>query len=192
MRIPKMRISRVVSALAAAALLGACKQKPTPPTAVAGAEVGADMIIYGLRHKVTTDGVRKADLYGDTAVTKPNSTTWDLKGVRLSFFDENGKQTGALTSRTGQYDVQTGMMIARGNAVLVLQNGPKGPRTIRTDELHYEQKADRIWSEKATSMEEAGQTYRGTSFTSDTHFQNVTVKQLSTSNIQTKGGGVTF
>lgn len=183
----------LLSAVPAVLLLAACgKETGTAPAgSQAAIEASADQIIYGMRHRVTTEGVRKADLRSDTAFTRPGDPVVRLKRVRLVFFDENGRQTGELTSKTGEYNLGAGTMIARGNAVLAL-NGPKGPRIIETEELHYEQRADRVWSDKATTMKEAGQTYRGNSFTSDTKFQNVTVQQLTTSGIPTQGSGIRF
>lgn len=185
---------RTLLAVPALALLAACKGEATPPPAAgsqAQIEASADQIIYGMRHKVTTEGVRKADLRSDTAYTRPGDPVVRLRGVRLVFFDENGRQTGELTSKTGEYNLGAGTMIARGNAVLTL-SGPKGPRVIETEELHYEQRADKVWSDVATTMKEAGNTYRGNSFTSDTKFQNVNVQQLTTSGIPTQGGGIRF
>lgn len=172
--------------VALAVVLGACRRETTRPAAAGGDTVAAsaDQVIYGLQQKVTNQGVRKADLAGDTAFTRPNDPVVRLRGVRLLFFNENGGQTGQLTSRTGEYDTNAGKMTSRGNVVLIL-SGEKGPRTIRTEELFYDQRADRVWSEKATTMEEAGQTYRGTSFESDTKFTNVRVQQLRTSGMRT-------
>lgn len=182
-----MRSHAALPALAALALLaGACRQQATQPATTGKDSVAAtaDQIVFGMQQKVTNEGVRKADLRSDTAFTRPNDPVVRLRGVRLVFFDENGKQSGQLTSRTGEYNSREGTMIARGNAVLIL-SGEKGPRTIRTEELHYETKADRVWSDKATTMAEAGQTYNGNSFQSDTKFTNVTVQQLRTSGMKT-------
>lgn len=167
-----------------------CKESTTAPKQTAGdvAEARADQVIYGLSHKITAQGIRKADLKADTAYTRPNDTRVNLKGVDLTFYDVNGKQTGHLTSRTGEYDLASRIMIARGKVVLVL-TGEKGPRTIRSEELHYEQQANRVWSDKKTSLEEAGQTYHGNGFESDLTFTNVSVRSLKTSAITTKSGG---
>lgn len=151
-------------------------------------ESSADQIFYGLRHKVTAEGVRKADLFSDTAFTRPNDPKVQLRGVRLSFFDATGAQNGTLTSRTGEYDMNGGEMIARGNAVLVLQE-KDGPRTVRTDELHYDQKADRVWSDKQTTVEQNGKTITSQTFTSDTRFQVVRGTNARSNEIPVQGGG---
>lgn len=175
--------------LALAVLAAGCRQETTQPagTAADSVEASADQVIYGLRHRVTNDGIRKADLFSDTAYTRPNDPKVQLRGVRLSFFDANGAQNGTLTSRTGEYDMNGGEMIARGNAVLVMQR-PNGPQTIRSEELHYDQKADRVWSTVTTRVEEEGRTATTQGFESDTRFQNIRGKNATSEGIKVQGG----
>lgn len=175
--------------LAAAAAAG-CQEQTTQPRGKAAnaMEASADQVFYGLRHKVTTDGVRKADLFSDTAYTRPNDPKVQLRGVRLSFYDENGAPSGTLTSRTGEYDMNGGEMIARGNAVLVMQRDD-GPQTVRTEELHYDQKADRVWSNVNTSVEEKGRRVTTQTFESDTRFQRIRGTNARSGNIPVQGTG---
>ncbi len=179
-----------VALLLALPALAACKGSSTEPAARGkqpDVEVTSDQIIYGMRYKMSSGGIRSADLFGDTAYTKPGDTRVSLKGVRLSFYDKNGNKTGDLNSRQGEYDTRGGVMVARGNVVLIL-TGEKGPRTVKTEELHYDAAGDKVWSDKPTTLTEDGQTYRGQGFTSNTAFTNLTVQQLKTSGIETKGG----
>ena len=189
-----MRIRATGTALCAALLLAACGKDAKQPAAASTApEVTASQVMYALHQRITKSGVLKVDLHGDTATTLPNDPKVQLKGVRLKFYDESGKLAGDVTSQTGEYDTATGAMIARGSVVMVLQ-GAQGPRVIHTEELFYDQKGDRVWSDKATRMEEQGHTYNGSSFTSNTNFTNLTVQNLVTSGITTGGpsGGLSF
>ncbi len=53
-------------------------------------------------------------------------------------------------------------------------NNPTEGRTIKTSILHYEQAADRIWSDQPTEMIEAdGTVIKGTSFESNTGMDRV-------------------
>ncbi len=62
-------------------------------------------------------------------------------------------------------------MIARKDVVV---NNPDEGRTIKTSVLHYEQAADRIWSDQPTEMIYAdGTVIRGTSFESNTRMDRV-------------------
>jgi LPS export ABC transporter protein LptC len=181
------RLVPLVSTAALSAALGACMVDTTqPPPHAAKADVTSAQVMYELHQRITKLGVVKADLHSDTATSRAESPVIDLKGVRLAFFDEQGRPSGNVTSRSGEYDTASGIMIARGNVILVLKN-EKGTRTIRSEELHYDQRGDHVWSDKATTMEEDGKTYHGTSFQSNTRFTNLTVQGLTTSGIRTSG-----
>jgi LPS export ABC transporter protein LptC len=173
------RLALLLAALAAAG----CRDS-TQPAGAATSDITASQLMYSLHQRITKNGVMKVDLRADTATTQPNSSKVDLKGVRLSFFDPAGKPSGNVTARTGQYDMGTSAMTARGDVVMVLQ-GPQGTRTIKSEELFYDQRGDRVWSEKPTTMVENGQTYHGSSFTSNTAFTNLIVHNLTTSGIST-------
>lgn len=161
--------------------LAACGGESTTPGEGADVEeLPADQIAYGLEHIMTKQGVREATLRADTAYFRESDADAELVGVQLDFFDENGARSGHLTSRTGSYDRRQGSMTARGNVVLVI-NRDGGERQIETEELHYNLGGDRIWSDKPTVSREGGTVYRGSSFTSDAKFQNVQVKNATTS-----------
>lgn len=175
-------------------LLAACGQETVVPTQQDRlARMNVDQVIYGLEHVMTTGGVRKANLHGDTAYFKDADSRVDLKGVKLDFFNETtGATSGSLTSRSGKYDMRTGAMTATGNALLTIQ-GEKGPRTITSEELNYDVQGNRVWTDKAFVSKEAGREVQGTGFESDTKFQNVTVRNPRGSGPAPGGGeGIRF
>lgn len=190
-----MRTRHVALLVAALAGLPACEKETTVPTRSDPlAERRVDQVLYDLKHVMTNQGVRKANLHADTAYFRDSDTRVDMKGVRLEFFDEaTGAVSGTLTSREGEYDTRSGAMMARGEAVLLLR-GPEGERKIESEELNYDLDSDRVWSEKPTVMREGGKTVRGTSFESDTRFQNVTVQAAKVSGVEASDGsaGVRF
>lgn len=182
-----MRMRDVTWMLAACAALAACE---APPAANGPVEADADATqrTYGMNLKLTEDGILKADLYGDTAFTKPNTEVTELKGVKLTFYDSEGKKPGKLTSRTGEYDARTGIMIARGNVVLVTHNDKGQERIIKSEELHYDQRGDRVWSDRETIIDEAGRHAVTDGFTSDTRFTNMRGKNAKSTGIRVNAG----
>ena len=185
---PRLLRSLAVPALV---LLAACGQETVVPTQQDRlAKMNVDQVIYGLEHVMTTGGVRKANLHGDTAYFKDADSRVDLKGVKLDFFNETtGATSGSLTSKTGKYDMRTGAMTATGNAVLTVQ-GAEGTRTVSSEELNYDVAGNRIWSDKPTVMKEGGREVRGASFESDAKFQNLTVRNAKgTGPGPSQGGG---
>lgn len=178
-----MRIAWIV----AAAALAACKAPP--PAGPVAQDADASQRTYGMNLKLTESGVLKADVYGDTAFTRPGSSVTEIRNVKLTFYDQQGKRPGTLTSKTGEYDANTGIMIARGNVILVTHNEKGEKRTIRSEELHYDQRGDRVWSERETMVEETGQTLVSDGFTSDTRFTNIRGKNAKTTGVRVNASG---
>ncbi|HEX8360352.1 MAG TPA: LPS export ABC transporter periplasmic protein LptC [Longimicrobium sp.] len=177
--------------LAMLALLAACGQA-TAPNRTAVFEADANQVTIGMKMKMTEEGTTKADLHADTAVTPPGTNQTQLTGVRLVFSTPSGKD-GKLTSRTGQYDPASQEMVARGNVVLIVPGEQgKGTRTITSEELHWDQRGDRVWSEMKTTMVEEGKTLHTDGFTSDTRFQNISGKNASTGSVRVGEGGIRF
>lgn len=186
----RVRLGLLGTALLAAAACG--RDSTVPGTAAAGAALPADQIMVGANHTMTKGGVREAILRSDTAYFRESANEADLVGVKLEFFDEKGAPSGQLTSRTGHYDLRTGAMTATGSVVLDI-NMEGRQRRIETEELHYDLRGDRIWSDKPTTSREGATVYRGSSFTSDARFRNVQVQGASTTGgVETGGTGISF
>lgn len=181
-------MTRALGPLALAAALAGCAQ---PTSGVAVAAVTSNQVTQGMNLKITEEGRIKADLYADSAVTPAGDTRSQLTHVRLTFFNDEGRPPSRLTSKTGEYDQQSGQMIARGDVVLVTP-GDKGMRTIRSQELYWDQKADHVWSEKSTEIDENGQTLITDGFTSNSRFTNVQGKNARVKGVKMGEGGVKF
>lgn len=173
--------------VAIASLAGCQREATTPSAAAADLALPADQVIYGMEHTMTTNGIRKAVVRGDTAYVNDQGRSLDVTGVDIDFFDETGRSSGQLTSRTGVYDTQGGEMIARGNVVLIT-SGASGKRRLETEELHFDAAGDRIWSTTSFVLREGGGVTRGKSFRSDTQFKNFTVVGASSSGGTVPGG----
>jgi LPS export ABC transporter protein LptC len=181
------RLHRLLPLLGLPAL-AACGGGPSGPAVAVDAN--SNQVTVGMNLKITEAGRMKADLFADTAVTPEGETRSQLKRVRLTFF-EPGRAPSRLTSRTGEYDQSNGMMTARGDVVLITQ-GDKGQRTIKSEELHWDQRGDRVWSERETQVEEAGRTFWTQGFNSDSRFTNVQGTNGRSSGVRVGEGGIRF
>src|SRR5687768_16160464 len=131
-----------------AVCVGACTQQPTP-TGEDFRDVPASLVMIGMKSFVTNNGIRKAQLLGDTGFVYEDSSKIHVKRVSLKFFDEQGVESGSLTSRTGDFNTSTQAMVAHGNVVLITTTG--GQR-IETEEFHYDPQSHRIWSTVKTVL----------------------------------------
>jgi LPS export ABC transporter protein LptC len=127
-----------------------------------------------------------------SAVTPAGATQSHLKKVRLTFQTADG-QTGTLTSKEGEYSPDSELMIARGDVVLIVPGeAGKGTRTIKSQELHWDQPGDRVWSTVETSIVEDGKVLYTQGFTSDSRFTNIQGTNARTENVRVGEGGLTF
>jgi LPS export ABC transporter protein LptC len=156
-------------------LAAGCKAQATP-TGEDFQEVTADLVMVGMTSYLTNNGIRKAHLFGDTAFVYDDSSKVFVKKVNLKFFDENGEESGSLTSRDGDFNTTTQAMLARGSVVLITKTGN---RRIETEELHYDPQSHRIWSTVKTLMIQEGDRVTGSGFSADDKFQNVSIKDAS-------------
>jgi len=153
------------------ALLGACDESTAPPTGEYES-LPADQVVMGVDYLFTSEGVRRAQLFSDTAYMFEDSAATHLRGVKLEMYDNEGALTSTLTADRGEYDVDTQKTVARGNVVLVIPD-PDG-RTIWTEELHYDPVTKRVWSDVHSRMlMNSGQDMTVERFTADDQFRNV-------------------
>ena len=182
--------------LAAPVLLGltlaACGDQSTSPAADAEAfDLPADQVMRGITHNLSQDGIRRAVINSDTAFSYEDTRKFDLIGLDVVFFNDVGGEAGHLTATRGEYDLANSLFVARDSVVLI-SPGPTGERRLLTDELYYDVKTDRIWSDVAFTLVEDGQTSRGTSFRSDSRFETWTVTGLQTTGTVEGEGGLSF
>jgi LPS export ABC transporter protein LptC len=162
-------------ALTGAVLLAACNQKTTP-TGEDFQKIPADMIMVGMTQNITSDGLRRARLQGDSAFVYEDSSKVKVKGVNLTIFNEQGLESAHLTSRTGDFNNHNQGMIARGNVILITTGVT--PRRIETEELHYDPETHKIWSTVNTLMVEGGSRITGDGFNADDKFENVSITHM--------------
>jgi LPS export ABC transporter protein LptC len=153
-------------------------------------EANSNQVTIGMRLKITEAGIMKADLTADTAITPAGQSNTQLRKVHLLFY-EPGRPPSDLKSKTGEYDQTSGMMTARGNVVLVTK-GDRAIRTITTQELHWDQRTDRVWSNVETTIVEAGQTLIATGFNSNSAFTNVQGTNPRVKGVRVGESGIKF
>lgn len=155
------------------ALLAACAEKKTLPTARAGSPLAdsADQVMFGAKFNLTDKGLHRARLNADTAYFFDENTRVELENVHTTFFNSAGVRDAVLTSRRGTYNTRVGMMIARGNVVVVSEDG----RRLTTSELSYSQPANQISSDSAFVLTEPNRRLEGIGFRSDPNMKNIQI-----------------
>jgi LPS export ABC transporter protein LptC len=158
---------------ALASLAGGACQEPgaTPPVATSAPPDTADQTMFGVRLILADAGVQRALLQADTAFTYEDNSRTELRNVRSTFFTETGVKDGTLTSREGTYGVRTGTMEARGNVVVISEDG----RRLEPPQLRYDPGRNEISSDSAFVLTEPTQRIEGVGFVADPNLNNVRI-----------------
>ena len=162
----------VAAIVFSAGVLIGCDDKAQPP--VAGARSladSADQVMYRARFNLTDNGLSRAELTADSAFFFDENTRVELQKVATTFYTTSGARDAYLTSRRGTYNSRRGDMVARGNVIVVNEEG----RRLVTPELKYDQALNQISSDSAFVMTEPGRSVSGVGFRSDPNMQNVRI-----------------
>ncbi len=161
------RLGPVVS-IAYAAVVMACSGMEGPPTTVVGAD-SADRIAFGVGHNVTTNGILRVRIEADTTYFYDASQTAELRQLTIIFFSAEGIETSRITADWGNYELQTGNMIARTNVVGTTPDG----RRLTTSELTYDRLGNRLKTDAEFVFDSPEEHLEGSGFTADPDFRNV-------------------
>lgn len=154
--------------------LAACGGNLAEPTGEGYRDLPADRIMIGVRHEPTEDGMRKALGVFDTVYVFNDSSAFQLRGVKLEIYGQDGRRAANVTSESGRLNTATEAMTATGNVVLITPDGIR----IETEELHYDPAAHRVWSDVTTRrIAPDGKQLTADSFTADDQFNRIEFKR---------------
>jgi LPS export ABC transporter protein LptC len=113
----------------------------------------------------------RAELVADTAFFFDDNTRVELRKVEVTFFTMSGARDAYLTSARGTYNSRSTLMIARGDVVVITEEG----RRLTTPYLQYSETENEISSDSAFVLTEPGRRLEGIGFRSDPNMQNVQI-----------------
>lgn len=170
-----MRSGALLALVALACASAACGGEDPPqrtahlPTGPSGYPA-PDQVVENGTHVITVEGVRKAlvraeQLYFYDQLGKVVGDT-----LEVTFYNAEGVYESTLTALSGELVQATQDMVARGDVFVRGQES-----TIRTEELHYEPAANRVYSEQPTQIVQRGNQIRGRGVTADPGLRNITI-----------------
>lgn len=178
--------------LAVLALLAGCLAwaaacsdvEPPPITTEPTLADSADQVMFNVRFGLIRDGIRRGELFADTAFVFDQNARMELRGVRSNFYTEAGSLQGTLISREGTYDSRNGLLEARGDADVTTADG----RKLTSPELRYDISQNQVLSDSSFVLTEPGRRVEGIGFSSDPSLRNVVIRKT----IGGAGGAITI
>lgn len=154
--------------LVAGAVMG-CQDSSVRPVAIINASDSADQILFGVATILAPHGVRRNLLEADTAFVYNATGVYQIRVLRLTFYDQNGVETSVLTADSGVYRIHTGRMEASGNVVVRSTDG----KVLRTSILQYDRERDELYTDQPFTYDTEQETIEGNGFQADPQFINV-------------------
>jgi len=150
----------------------ACQnQGATPPVAARATPDTADQTLFGVRVVMSDHGVQRSLLQSDTAFTYDDNSRFELRTVRSTFYTETGVKNATLTSRQGTYNVRSGQMEARGNVIVISEDG----RRLETPQLRYDPGRNEISGDSAFVLTRPEDVVSGIGFVTDPDLTRIRV-----------------
>jgi LPS export ABC transporter protein LptC len=154
--------------------LTACAEETVRPPVTGAAADSADQVLEGMEHFITNDGVRRTRVIADTAYLYEATQLARLKKVKVTFYSATGEETSTIVGDSGIYQTRDGSMSAWGHVVATTPDN----RVLKSEELKYDSRTQKISSSVAFTYDRPGQTHMiGEAFTSDPDFKNIEAKR---------------
>jgi LPS export ABC transporter protein LptC len=150
--------------------VAACADRGVTPNRAALPD-SADQVMEHMTTAIERNGVRVDSIQADTAWLYQARQVADLKGVHVTFFDSTGRVVSNITASTGNYQIATHRLEARGNVVAVTPSGT----VLKTEHLLYDQSRDRISSDTNFTSTSPTESLSGSAFDADPTFKNIQV-----------------
>lgn len=168
-------IARIIPVLLI--LLFACGEEKLKPAINSNLESGELPVQESWNAEIQfAEGDRiKAILYAEHLYVFENRKTTNLEGVKINFYDENGKITSTLTSKRGKVDDISKNMFAIDSVVAVSDSGI----VLRTDELVWKNREKKIMTDKFVTIDDGEDHMEGYGFESDENLSNYTVFKVT-------------
>ncbi len=155
------------AAFALLLLLGCGDAEPGQPVVESQ---NPEQTTYEYHTTQTKMGIPEWELWGEQAVRYAGNAQRDLVGVRMVFYSQ-GERKAVLTSETGQIDEETQVTVARGNVVVVSEDG----RRLESEVLYWDPERQLIHTEAFVKFTEGGRILTGYGMETDPDLTNLVI-----------------
>jgi LPS export ABC transporter protein LptC len=167
--------------LAAAAFTGCQRDLAEAPGEAA---LLPDSEIDGFRLTQTREGDRLWVLSASRALIYEEADRVELAKLRVDYFDEEGDVRSTLTASEGLLRRRTNDMEARGNVVVVAQDGTR----LVTERLTWNERTGKIESDRFVRVTQGDDVFTGVGLEADPDLKNIRVKSEFKAFVRTPDG----
>jgi len=169
-----------------AALAGCGRRRAVGPAGSSGELPDQEVSDFALTE--TDEGRPLWKLYATYAATYNARNAVIAHGVRVDFYDAEGKRSSVLTAREGDLNQRTHNMTARSNVVIQTEEGTR----LSTEELQFLNREQKIVvpARQLVRVERTGDVLTGYGFESDPDLRHYEFKRQVQATVRPRPGGV--
>jgi len=164
------RLLAFVLALGGVALAACGDTKQPPVLAGPSAADSAEQVFFSVSTYLTSRGIKRGELFADTAYVYDDQNRYDLRRARAEFTQENGAPQGTMRADRGVYNLRTQELQGWGNVVVTMVDG----RTLKPPHVVYRQLTNEISSDTTYEISQGDRVQRGGAFKADPNFTHFT------------------
>ena len=171
--------------LALAVPMSACERSRSIGPTSSNAEL-PDQEVSDFVLTETDEGKMQWKMFARNAATFSARNLVVAHGIRVDFYDEEGKKSSELTAQEGEIHELSRDMVARGNVVLQTTEGTR----MSTQKLEFKNRQQKIVSDEFVRVERGGDELTGYGFESDPNLRHFEFKRQVQARVRTRSGGL--
>jgi len=151
--------------LAAGAFVAACDgQRIAADAAARAAADSAEQVMYHASTVVTSNGIRRGTITGDTVSTYDALTRFRFRRMEIHFTTALGRPLGLLTAPAGEYSLGKGLVQTSG--AVTISSDTSG-RRLQTSAVRFDAATNQLAGDSAFTATSGSRKLSGVGFTSD-------------------------
>lgn len=131
---------------------------------------GPEQITYDYHTTQSQGGTPTWELWGESAMRYAGEARRELEVVRMVFY-RDGEQDAVLTSERGEINEETQATVARGNVVVVSEDG----RTLESEVLYWDPERQLIHTDAFVRFTDGDQVLTGYGMETDPDLTNLVI-----------------
>ena len=124
----------------------------------------AEQVMYNGRTFITSNGIRRGEVFGDTIGTYDAVTRFRFHPLTVRFSTALGRPLGVLSAPQGEYSLAKGTLLTTGSVTIVSDTSA---RRLVTRAVRFDAATNVIESDSAFTATAGARTLSGVGFTAD-------------------------
>lgn len=169
----RLRSSLFILAFFLLCELVGCQREEPPRVEEGNFQSAPEQVIENMEVTFTEEGRRTGVLKADSVAIYQQGKVKKGKKIQVDFYDQEGEHASTLTAEEGTYDSKAEEIEARGNVVVVSEDGVR----LETEMLSWRKQTNRIFTEAFVKIIRGRNIVSGYGLDTDPRLEDVHIRR---------------